>query len=505
MGNACARRQSQPQGKPKSRLLKSATLHTPGEERENLFQDAASEALPTEATASQVAPPAGDDSRPSDVEQRSAAHLQCCRSLARSGDTVAIELVLKVAKDLLASPEDAKLRSLKLAVLQRRLEAGSADAAERAIAALESAGFQRSHPVGEQSVRLEFPPDTCDRPLRELVRMLDRTRGTFWTPTALKEDAPEPAPDSWQVRLYPEIGGIVIKESEAEIWSQTFRRTGNEGRSWRGRMTPRITITFMNLSEAERLVLRWIDNRSLTPQESAEHTSYLDPGKHLEQYTFVHHAWVIRLPDGTAIGGYIPTDQGPGSHHFVAIGRCRKMPTPERFEQLARDHIEALHEQSDSWRDTVKLDEERDKGGPPPPRPEGERWAVVAWPPLCGTQVSERDAEPWAATCRSVEQHQRLELCFVNCSDEGVTVHWLDAKSGMRERWTDDIGPGKSIGQQTCLSHAFVLRDQLRRAVGGYVPTDIAVSAKHVIFFGPPGSLPSAEDLLQRASPYLAT
>jgi len=344
--------------------------------------------------------------------------------------------------------------------------------------------------------------------LRDLVRMLERTRGTYWQPTpAAKEDTPPPAPESWQMLVEPEVGGYAVPERDAELWSQTFRRTGNEARTWRGGQTPRVTVSFVNISQTERLSFGWIDSRSLNPTEKP--WGELGPGARVEQHTFVNHAWVLRLPGGAAVAGYVPTEPG---HHVVGVGRHRDMPSLADFQRLAGDHVQRAREASTAWRNTAEDAAANARAGAPlPPRPAQEQWAVVAWPPISGMEVPEADAEVWAGTHRSVgmEGHRwrgaqtpQVRLVFVNCGAESVAVSWLDIHNNMRERWDYNVAAGQSANQDTYIYHAFVFRDGAGRAVGGYVPMEVGDAAKQVVFFGPRASLPQGDDLERRALPH---
>eukprot|EP00927_Polykrikos_kofoidii_P065731 TRINITY_DN61447_c0_g1_i1.p1 TRINITY_DN61447_c0_g1~~TRINITY_DN61447_c0_g1_i1.p1 ORF type:complete len:560 (+),score=80.96 TRINITY_DN61447_c0_g1_i1:106-1785(+) len=419
------------------------------------------------------------------------------RNLVTHGDVAAIELVMRLAKDVLQKPQENKYRSIRFAALQKRL---SGEGVLHAASALQAAGFT----MCQEPQRLELQISDLAS-LRDLVRLLERTRGAVWTPTkAAGAEEPEPDPSSWHILTCPQDGGYIIKQEDAELWSQTFRRTGQEARTWRGGQTPRVVITFINMSASEKILFSWIDSRSLTPKE--ESWGELVPGGKVEQNTFVSHAWVLRLSSGVAVSGYVPVEPGPGAHHVVAIGRRRDLPKIDSFERLASDRMLEVRENATSWRDTAATHAERRRDLPS--RAAEEHWSVVAWPPLSGMEVSEAEADVWAGTHRGVgmegrtwrgAQTPRVELVFVNCGTTPVGVSWLDCNNNWKERWDYDIEPGESKQQGTFIYHAFVFRDREGRAVGGYVPMDVGSAAAHIVFCGLKDHLPRGEELRRRA------
>lgn len=454
-------------------------------------------------------------------ESARSERLAAFRALVACGNTVAIELVLKIVRDNVRSVSNSKCRTVKLDALEKRIQPTSAlsscpsaeskDGLTCAVSALQAAGFRYSSSVdGQRAQELELNASTSTEPLHDLIRMLERTRGTYWTPTVVTKEEPEPDPDSWSLIVSPDSGGYVIKEADAHLWSQTFRRTGNEARTWRGGQTPRVTVTFMNLS-TERLLFNWIDSRSLNPEEKP--WGELRAGTNVDQHTFVSHAWVLRLENGAAVAGYVPVEPGPGAHHVVAVSRHRSMPTRLRFEDMAHQYVQRAREKAFGWRDTATdADERARRGQALPRRPESEQWGVIAYPPVSGMEVPESDAEVWSGTHRSVgmegrtwrgAQTPKVELILVNRGPSQISVSWLDVRNNMRERWDYNIDPGQSRTQGTYIYHAFVFRDTDGRAVGGYSPMDATENIKHVVFIGPRAVLPQGAELQRSAQSFI--
>eukprot|EP00930_Biecheleria_cincta_P023449 TRINITY_DN16946_c1_g1_i1.p1 TRINITY_DN16946_c1_g1~~TRINITY_DN16946_c1_g1_i1.p1 ORF type:complete len:599 (+),score=88.04 TRINITY_DN16946_c1_g1_i1:60-1856(+) len=486
--------------KPISKLSNTGEYHAP----DDSLPAAAAGVAAAEAAAESPLATTSDQSHAQDRVTSSAAsgssqspaQLPAFRALILTGDTRAIELVMRIVKEILQRPNEVKYRSLKLKIIEERVQELAAT-----VEALKTAGFTLSD--GSLDAMLTLPIGATLEPLRDFLRAAERTRGVYWTPTQILQPVVEIDPDSWGILVSPESGGYIIGEKDAEQWSKTFRRTGNEARTWRGGQTARVTVTFMNWSGTDKLICTWIDTRSLNPKE--ERWDELPPKRDMDQRTFVSHAWVLRLPDGRAVAGYVPIDPGPAAHHFVAVGRHRDLPSVDDFEAEADRRRAAAVEKAHGWRDTAV------NRVPPamslPPRSSSEQWAVAAYPTRSGMEVPEAEADTWAATHRSVGMEgrnwrgantQRVNLVFVNCASERASVSWLDIHNNMRERYDYDIEPQESRDQGTWIYHAFVFRDGSGRAVGGYVPMDVSDSDRHVVFFGPRVLLPQGAEELQR-------
>jgi len=92
----------------------------------------------------------------------------------------AIELVLRIVNNILKQPTEARLRSVKLSAIQKRLGRGSEQDYFHACTALRAAGFIE---LDKEccGARLELPADNDLAQATELVQMIEQTRA-FWQP-----------------------------------------------------------------------------------------------------------------------------------------------------------------------------------------------------------------------------------------------------------------------------------------------------------------------------------